>query len=159
MNAKTAAGLATLLLAALVATYIIPRTQNRNKELIDQTAITELHALIQLQAKTWNQGDLDAFMNLYYPSDSLIFITAKKNSLGWQQLYNSYQTQYWENADLRGVLSFTPNISLPLDDYGNLYLIQGAWEIEASRSKSGKFSLIFKRDKELGWRIIADHTW
>ena len=115
--------------------------------------------LLNQQVTEWNNGNLDGFMEAYWKSDSLLFITATSTRKGWQSVYDSYRKNYFETESTRGILKFEVLEFYPLNQQNNEILVLGKWEVnKEEKISSGKFSLIMKQI-EGKWRIIVDHTW
>ena len=55
----------------------------------DETAIRKLMAE---QVAAWNSGNIDAFMQGYWKSDSLLFIGSKGPTYGWQTTLEGYKS-------------------------------------------------------------------
>ncbi|MDH5597519.1 MAG: nuclear transport factor 2 family protein [Cyclobacteriaceae bacterium] len=111
--------------------------------------------ILSAQEKSWNEGDLDAFMNGYWKSDSLIFMGASGINYGYHKTLEGYKKRYPTNKEM-GTLSFTV-----IDFYK---LSEGAWLITGKfhlareiGDASGFFSLVWKKING-EWVIIADHT-
>lgn len=115
--------------------------------------------LLNQQVTEWNNGNLDGFMEAYWKSDSLLFVTATSTRKGWQSVYNSYQKNYFDSESSRGNLRFELLEFQPLNHQNSEILVLGKWEVsKEEKVSSGKFSLILKQI-EGKWRIIVDHTW
>lgn len=116
----------------------------------------EIGRLMEAQQQSWNSGDLEGFMAYYHQSDSLLFLTPRGLSTGWQQMLTRYQKSYPGKKEM-GSLSFDQLIFRELSDIN--YLVIGRWMLEKEESEevSGYFSLVWKKFPE-GWRIVADHT-
>ncbi|TAF67897.1 MAG: nuclear transport factor 2 family protein [Cytophagales bacterium] len=117
----------------------------------------EIRILLQKQQDAWNQGNLDAFMDGYWQSDSLQFIG--KNGITWG--YNATLARYkksYPDAKTMGQLTFTILQMQPLGK--KYYFITGKWHLARAPeigNAEGHFTLIFKQiDKK--WCIIADHS-
>jgi len=121
----------------------------------DEAAI---QTVLDSQLANWNRGNITGFMEGYWKSDSMYFITAKGFRAGHRATLESYQRSYPDKAAM-GTLQFHIHRMVPLDDATKVVMVHGDWEISGSqKSNKGPFSLIFKHLPE-GWRIITDHTW
>ncbi|MGB0177016.1 MAG: DUF4440 domain-containing protein, partial [Owenweeksia sp.] len=67
----------------------------------DETKI--IVQIMKEQEQSWNQHDLEGFMDPYWHSDSLIFIGSRGLTYGWQTTLNNYRKSYG-NAELMGTL-------------------------------------------------------
>ena len=110
------------------------------------------------QAKAWNEGNIDGFMQGYWHSDSLKFITKNGIRMGYDSVAINYKKSY-DTKDKLGRLNFN-NLSIsPLDLRHTIVQVTGKWEvIQKDKTLSGIFSLLF-RQIDGQWKIIVDHTW
>jgi hypothetical protein len=104
----------------------------------------EIGRLMEAQQQSWNSGDLEGFMAYYYQSDSLLFLTPRGLSTGWQQMLTRYQKSYPGKQEM-GSLSFDQLVFRELSDIN--YLVIGRWMLEKEESEevSGYFSLVWKK--------------
>ena len=51
----------------------------------------KVKAILQTQAASWNEGNIDAFMEYYWKSDNLQFIGSNGITYGWQNTLNRYK--------------------------------------------------------------------
>ncbi|MCK5744745.1 MAG: nuclear transport factor 2 family protein [Oricola sp.] len=114
-----------------------------------------IRATLDAQAAAWNDGDLDGFMNGYWKSDELKFVSGVNITKGFAATQKRYRDRYGNGEGL-GQLSFdTIDVKLVTDDVavttGRFNLVRGP---EVS---SGVFSLVMRRDGG-AWRIVHDHT-
>ncbi|MCW8939182.1 MAG: DUF4440 domain-containing protein, partial [Flavobacteriales bacterium] len=58
------------------------------------------------QEQDWNNGDVDAFMQGYWQSDSLMFVGKNGIKYGWQTTLENYKKSYPDKSTM-GKLSFT----------------------------------------------------
>ena len=61
----------------------------------------DIEEILTKQAKCWNQGDIDGFMQTYWKSDNLTFSGGGKTTRGWQATLDRYihQSPDLENVD------------------------------------------------------------
>ena len=107
------------------------------------------------QLEAWNKGDVDAFMQTYWKSDSLMFIS-NPITYGWQTTLEHYKKGYPDTATM-GKLSFNLiQIRKLSDEY---YFIIGEWNLKrtAIKDAGGYFTLLFRKING-EWRIVVDHT-
>ena len=118
----------------------------------DKQAITKLMAD---QQTAWNNGDIDGFMQGYWKSDSLIFVSKAAPLYGWQSTIDRYKKKYPDKTAM-GQLDFTI-IKLDVLDDHNAFML-GGWHLKRSIGDiGGYFTLWFKKiDGE--WKIVCDHT-
>jgi hypothetical protein len=115
---------------------------------------TILNTLDQ-QKTAWNKGNLDAFMEPYWKSDSLMFIGKSGVTYGWQNTLNNYKKGYPDAAAM-GQLNFE---ILHVKRLSVLYFsVVGKWSlIRTAGNLSGHFTLLFKKIGNK-WLIVSDHS-
>lgn len=107
------------------------------------------------QATQWNAGDIEAFMQTYWQSDSLLFGGANGVSYGWQATLEGYKRRYPDRKAM-GKLTFQVVDLRKLGE--DRAMLTGSWDLERqSDNPGGHFLLIWQKfDGE--WKITADHT-
>jgi ketosteroid isomerase-like protein len=117
----------------------------------DEAAI---RATLAAQVDAWNRGDLDAYMQGYWNSPQLRFISGATVTTGWAETLARYKSRY-DTAEKRGHLTFT---ALDVQMLGpDAALATGHWRLERVQPAEGEFSLTLKRIGS-DWRIVVDHT-
>jgi ketosteroid isomerase-like protein len=114
----------------------------------------EIRAVMNKQAADWNRGDIPAFMEGYWKSDQLTFVSTRVTK-GWQPTLDNYKRSY-PDKNAMGNLTFSDlEITVLSKDSA---LVLGSWSLKREKdTPGGKFTLIFRKFKE-GWRIVHDHT-
>lgn len=114
----------------------------------------EIKAVMDKQAIDWNRGNIPAFMEGYWKSDQLTFVSTRVTK-GWQPTLDNYKKSYPDKAAM-GTLTFSDlEITVVSKDAA---VVLGSWSLQREKDKpGGKFTLIFRKFKE-GWRIVHDHT-
>lgn len=111
--------------------------------------------MMDVQTEAWNKADIDAFMQTYWKSDSLVFIGKGGPTYGWQTTLDNYKKRYPDTAAM-GKLHFDLLQVRPLQT--NYYFVIGNWHLTRSIGDiGGIFTLLFKKI-DGRWVIIADHT-
>jgi len=108
------------------------------------------------QQNAWNKGDIEGFMQGYWKSDSLLFVTSSEPLHGWQAMLERYKRTYPGKAGM-GELKFTI-IKVDMLDGHNAFVL-GGWglKLESGKTPGGYFTLWFRKiDGE--WKIVCDHT-
>lgn len=107
------------------------------------------------QQQHWNEGNILAFMDGYWKSDSLIFTGRNGVTLGWETVLRNYQRSY-PSKEAMGKLTF--NI-LHLHIYENrTALLVGEWRLKRQQDEPGGFFTLIWRKIGGKWLIVADHT-
>lgn len=118
----------------------------------DKQAILKL---MSDQQNAWNKGDIDAFMQGYWKSDSLVFVGKTAPLYGWQSTINRYKKAY-PDKDTMGQLTFGI-VKLELLDHNNAFML-GSWHLDRKAGAiGGYFTLWFKKING-EWKIVCDHT-
>jgi ketosteroid isomerase-like protein len=116
-----------------------------------------IRALLNRQVEDWNAGDIEAFMEGYWQSDSLRFVSGGTLRRGWQTTIERYFAAY-PDRDAMGTLAFDElDIRLPAPRWA---LVAGTWHLRrggAYDDIGGRFTLVLEKRPE-GWRIVYDHT-
>ena len=114
-----------------------------------------ISALLNAQADAWNSGNIDAYMEGYWKSDSLIFTSGAKVQRGWNATLKKYKTSY-DSREKMGRLEFSELEITNLSDSSAWVL--GKWKLlRASDTPGGVFTLILRKFHD-GWKIVHDHT-
>lgn len=129
------------------------------QNLLDSESVVKIKSVLDKQVADWNNGDIPGFMDGYLANESLIFMTAKTTLKGKKNLEDLYVKNF-DSQEKRGKLNFIVDEYIPLDNFHHVYLVPGRWEVaRIDTLLQGKFSLVFKKYPDEGWKIIADHTW
>lgn len=116
---------------------------------------SDVEAILRAQETAWNKGDLDAFMEHYWNSESLTFSSGGETKRGWQETMNRYREKY-PTPEKMGRLALKELEITPLGDSAALVL--GKWSVERdSEPLSGNFSLVVRKI-DGRWQIVHDHT-
>lgn len=117
----------------------------------DSSAIRDV---MNKQIEAWNNGDIDTFMQTYWKSDSLLFVSAPP-TYGWQTTLERYKKYYPDTAAM-GKLSFN---LIKLNQLSpEYYFVIGEWHLKRSVGNvGGYFTLLFKKIND-NWVIVVDHT-
>lgn len=117
---------------------------------------TEIFSIIQKQAEYWNNGNIAGFMDYYWNSEKLKFVSKNGVSYGWQKVYDNYKKAY-PSKEKMGQLTFTLESIQKINNKNAIAI--GKWELKREKDEdlSGYFSLIWKKIKGK-WLIVIDHT-
>ncbi len=110
--------------------------------------------VLEDQVEAWNRKDIDAYMEGYWKSDDLTFVSGGNINKGWQAVLDSYRERY--KPEMMGILTFD-NLNVNFMSPDAAY-VSGTWALQREPDDpGGRFTLIFKKLAE-GWRIVYDHT-
>ena len=116
---------------------------------------SEVRALLELQTKEWNAGNIPAFMNTYWKSDSLMFIGKTGITYGWQKTLDNYKKNY-PNTAAMGKLQFE---LLEVNRLSTAYFfVVGKWQLTRSIGDIGGIFTLLLRKVANRWLIVADHS-
>jgi ketosteroid isomerase-like protein len=112
-------------------------------------------ATLNAQVAAWNEGNLQAFMDIYWKSDDLKFVSGTTITKGWSSTLKQYRERYSNGAGLGRLTLGKPDVQMVTDDVA---VITGRFHHSADEaSTSGAFSLVMRRFDGL-WRIVHDHS-
>lgn len=121
----------------------------------DEKAAAEIRKVMNDQAAAWNQGSIDGFMQGYWNSPQLTFVSGTVVTRGWQPTIQRYKKSY-DTREKMGVLTFSDlEITILSKDSA---VVLGSWALQREKDKpGGKFTLVFRKFKD-GWKVVHDHT-
>lgn len=111
--------------------------------------------ILQQQSQDWNRGDLSAFMQGYWNSDSLLFVGRNGPVYGYTTTLNNYRKNYPDTL-VMGKLQFNLLSLQQLSDEHGFVLGQYILTRRADRP-TGFFTLWLRKIKGQ-WKIVADHS-
>lgn len=116
---------------------------------------TAIRKLMSEQVAAWNAGNIDAFMEGYWKSDSLLFIGGKGPTYGWQTTLEGYKKRY-PDTTVMGKLNFNIlEVRILSDDDA---FVLGQWHLTRSIGDAGGYYTLLFRKIKGRWYIVADHT-
>ncbi len=115
----------------------------------------DIRNVMNEQTAAWNRGDIEGFMQGYWNSPKLAFVSGANVTKGWQPTLDRYKKNYDSRAKM-GALTFS---DLEVDVLSkDAAVVLGSWSLQReSDNPHGKFTLIFRKFKD-GWKIVHDHT-
>jgi len=116
----------------------------------------EVRAVLEEQAKAWNAGKLERFMDTYWDSDELTFFSGDVVNRGRKAVLERYRKRYQARGQEMGRLTFSElEVSVLSADRA---LARGRWRVVKSKETlGGLFTLVLRKFPE-GWKIVHDHT-
>ena len=134
---------------------IIAWSPPKGKLELDTETRHQIEKVMSKQEEDWSNGDIDAYMEGYWKSDSLKFISKNGVTYGWGKTLAKYQNAYPDKASM-GKLKFEIR-SMELICFKTVLVI-GKWTLERTEGLlEGYYSLIWKRI-DGKWVIVIDHT-
>lgn len=110
-----------------------------------------------LQEEAWNKGSIDEFMNGYWESKELRFVSGKSGiRYGYEETLNGYKKAYPDKSQM-GILTFTLINVEKISKKSALVIGKWALDREKEEDLEGHFSLIWKKIKGQ-WVIVVDHS-
>lgn len=121
----------------------------------DAKAAAAVRKVMDEQTAAWNRGDVEGFMQGYWKSENLEFVSGDNVTKGWQPTLDRYLKSYDSRAKM-GTLTFSGlTINVLNKEWAT---VLGSWSLAREKdTPHGKFTLIFRKFKD-GWRIVHDHT-
>ena len=112
--------------------------------------------ILDRQTKAWNRGDLEAFMDGYWESDSLMYIGKAGVTYGYAATLQRYRQNYGDTARM-GKLTFR---ILHVKRLSARYIqVVGQWSLRRSAGDvGGHYTLLFHRMAGGRWVIVSDHS-
>jgi hypothetical protein len=117
----------------------------------------EVLNVLARQNDNWNKGNIDAFMEDYWKSDSLMFIGSKGVVYGWKATLDRYHKSYPDRATM-GTLKFDIQQTDFYSDKSVCWVL-GKWHLTRPEKGDigGYFTLMLKKINGK-WLIVSDHT-
>lgn len=116
----------------------------------------EVLKVLARQNNNWNKGNIAAFMEDYWKSDSLMFIGSKGVVYGWKATLDRYNKSYPDRATM-GMLKF----DIQKTDFHSKTTcwVLGKWHLTRPEKGDigGYFTLVLKKI-DGKWLIVSDHT-
>lgn len=114
-----------------------------------------IRSVLLAQAADWNRGDLRAFMQAYWKSDSLRFASGGTITHGWRTTLERYLARYPDRAAM-GTLTFTLiDVNVVSRDAAVVF---GQWELARAQDHPWGLFTLTLRKIDGAWVITADHT-
>lgn len=137
-----------ILLVALLFVSFGTYAQNAK----DKQAILDL---LEKQRTDWNKGDVEAFMQGYEKSDSLLFVGKSGPTYGWQKTLDNYKKGYPDKSAMGFLVFGIKKVDFLKPD---LAFVLGSWNVKREKDElKGYFTLLIKKIKG-EWKVIVDHS-
>ena len=122
----------------------------------DTNEIDAIKKMLTSQQECWNNGDIDGFMEGYWNSEELTFISAThKPSYGWNSTLSRYKNSYPTKESMGEFRFEILDIYLTSSTTSHL---SGTWElIRKNDNPKGEFWLDLEKFDN-NWLIVKDST-
>ncbi|MFN4974425.1 MAG: YybH family protein [Bacteroidota bacterium] len=111
--------------------------------------------ILQQQSQDWNRGDLSAFMQGYWNSDSLLFVGRNGPVYGYTTTLNNYRKNYPDTL-VMGKLQFNLlSLQQLSDEHG---FVLGQYILTRRTDRPTGFFTLWLRKIKGQWKIVADHS-
>ncbi len=119
-----------------------------------QKVENEITDILDQQKISWNEENIEGFMEYYWNSEKFTFQSGNKRLHGWDALLSRYKESY--SGEKWGMLDFA-DIEIKVLSNDIAYVL-GRWRLMfEDSSEEGLFTILFLRMPE-GWRIVHDHS-
>jgi len=118
----------------------------------------DVRSVLDRQVVDWNAGRLEGFMEGYWKSDDLEFISGDKTTKGWQATFDRYEKRYRADGKEMGELTFG-DVQVFVNKNRFEAVVTGTWKLtmKDGTMPHGKFRLTM-RPIDGAWRIVRDET-
>lgn len=139
----------------LIFAFIVLAVVSVSAQSKEEKTKAAIKKVLDDQTAAWNRGDIEGFMQGYWNSPEMMFVSGDNMTKGWQPTLERYKKSYDSKAKM-GVLSFSELvITLTGKDSAVVF---GRFTLVREKDKpTGLFTLNFRKFKD-GWKIILDHT-
>jgi len=125
-------------------------------QLSAQSSEDQIRTLLGAQAKAWNSGDIDLFMDGYIRSDELHFLGDRGLTAGWTATRDNYKKAYPDTASMGKLRFELHEITRRTND---VYTVVGRYFLtRRTQSDLDGYFLLVALHTEDGWKIAADST-
>lgn len=122
----------------------------------NKNAEAAIRKVMDDQAAAWNGADLETFMQGYWNSPELMFVSGDKITRGWQQTLDNYKKTYGGTSDKMGFLTFS-DVDIRVLSKDSAFVV-GSWHLKRKDdTPQGKYTLLFRKINKQ-WKIVVDHS-
>ena len=121
------------------------------------SVVAAIRAVLDAQVVAWNAGRLEDFMQGYWNSPELTFVSGGRKLMGYDATLERYRRTYQSDGKEMGKLTFGDLEIMPLGV--DTAFVRGQFQLVMSdaRELGGRFTLVFRQFAE-GWKVVHDHT-
>ncbi|MFC2133083.1 YybH family protein [Bacteroidota bacterium] len=135
--------------------FIFIYSCSNNISLDKDKIVQDVLAVLKAQEKAWNEGNIEKYMEGYWNSDSLRFVSGGNVSYGWQTTLDRYKSGYPDNSAM-GHLTFSDvDVTVISKDAA---IVFGKWALERENDNPWGLYTLFFRKIDNDWKVVADHT-
>lgn len=118
----------------------------------DRQAILKV---LEKQRMDWNSGNIEAYMQGYLKSDSLLFVGKNGPTYGWQKTLDNYKKGY-PDKNAMGFLTF----GIKKVEFLNkdIAFVLGSWHLKREKDQPNGYFTLLLRKIDGFWKVIADHS-
>ncbi len=117
--------------------------------------VQQIKQVLETQREAWNRGELEAYMEGYWHSDSLLFVGKNGPKYGWKQTLENYRKSYPDRAAMGYLIFDIKKVELL---NSKTAFVLGAWRLKRDNDEpNGYFTLILKKIKGR-WLVVSDHS-
>ena len=131
--------------------------EDKTTLLLEPSEVAAIHNVMDKQLEAWNNGNHEGFMEGYWNSDALRFVSTKGVTMGWQNTLDMYKKSY-DTKEKMGKLIFHKDGIYNMSEKEKEVLLIGRWEVHKKDTAMGSFALLFK-NIDGDWKIIEDRTY
>ena len=112
-------------------------------------------ALLQAQDDAWNKGDIDGFMNGYWPSEELRFASGGNVVRGYAATLARYKVRYPGREGMGELTTSDYEIDILSEDAA---IAHGSWKVTTAEGSSDGLYTLVLRKMDGQWLIVSDTT-
>lgn len=139
-----------LRISIVVLIFFIPaRSFSQSKD------VKKILAVMRLEEKYWNNGDIDGYVSLYAPGDSTRMILSKGAAYGKKNILAFYK-KYWPREKMGQLVLDGESLERISDKF---YYVTGYFHVTYPDGKKidGRYSGLMKKVKG-EWYLYTDHS-
>jgi ketosteroid isomerase-like protein len=122
-----------------------------------EATVREVRAVLDRQVADWNKGDLDGFLDGYWNSPKVVFMSGGQRFDGYEAMRDRYHRRYQAEGKAMGHLAFSELEVEPLGPESAMARGRFRLTMPDGTKPTGLFTVIFRKFPA-GWKIIHDHT-
>jgi len=144
-------------LTALIVAIVVPIAARSPRAAGPEVEVAAIRKVLDRQEADWNKGDLDAFLEGYWRSPEIVFLSGGDRHDGFDAMRDRYVRRYKAEGKAMGKLAFS---GVEIRTLGpDSAFARGRWALTMPDGKKpgGLYTLILRKLPD-GWKIVHDHT-